>query len=308
MRFRKFLAFSATIVLVIALLAGCGANTSDMLYDGSYKNAEGIYDSSAEVGSSITPSDSGQIDGAAEQKLIKTVNLSAETEDLTGLLDDLSQQVKNLGGYIESRTVYNGSAYSGSRSRSADLTIRIPAENLDGFVSQVQGMSNIISSNEEVDDVTLTYVAVESRVEALEAEQARLLELMDMAQTMSELLEVEARLTEVVGELESVTSQLRVLQNRVNYATVELSVREVQTLTVVEEESVWQRMARGFLENLENLGDGIVEFAIFLVASLPYLVPLGAIAAVVILLLRRRRKRKKAAKAAPSPAEPEVKE
>lgn len=308
MRFRKFLAFSATIVLVIALLAGCGANTSDMLYDGSYKNAEGIYDSSAEVGSSITPSDSGQIDGAAEQKLIKTVNLSAETEDLTGLLDDLSQQVKNLGGYIESRTVYNGSAYSGSRSRSADLTIRIPAENLDGFVSQVQGMSNIISSNEEVDDVTLTYVAVESRVEALEAEQARLLELMDMAQTMSELLEVEARLTEVVGELESVTSQLRVLQNRVNYATVELSVREVQTLTVVEEESVWQRMARGFLENLENLGDGIVELAIFLVASLPYLVPLGAIAAVVVLLLRRRRKRKKAAKAAPSPAEPEVKE
>ena len=111
---------------------------------------------------------------------------------------------------------------------------------------------------------------------------------------MSDLLQIEARLTEVRTELEEVASRLRLYDNLVDYGTVTLSVTEVQVFTVVEEETVWQRITRGFAKNLKGLGNGIVEFVIFLVVSLPYLVPLAAVVTLVVVLARRRRAKKKA--------------
>ena len=308
MGMKKILSLALSVMMVMTLLAGCGANSAPMDYadnkmefgsDGIY-DAGGDYEAPMESGADAAAPDQSGV----EQKLIKTVDMSVETEDLTTLLDDISAQVKSLGGYVESRSVYNGSAYSGNRNRNADLTIRIPAANLDGFVGKVKDLSNITSANEQVEDVTLSYVAVESRMKALETEHERLMELMAQAQTMSDLLEVEARLTQVVSELESVTSQLRVLQNRVDYATVNLYIREVQVLTVVEEETVWQRMTRGFVENLKGLGNGLVEFVIFLVVSLPYLVPMSAVVTLVVVLIRRRKAKKKALKNPPFETQP----
>lgn len=314
MGMKKVLSLALAMMMVMILLASCGANSApmdymenskaEMGYDGVY-DAAGDYEMPMEPGTTTAASDKATM----EQKLIKTVNMSVETEELNSLLENISAQVDSLGGYVQSRNVYNGSAYSGSRSRNAELTIRIPAANLDGFVGKVKDMSNITSANEQVEDVTLSYVAVESRMNALQTEHDRLLELLAQAETMSDLLEVEARLTQVVSELESVTSQLRVLQNRVDYATVELYIREVQVLTVVDEETVWQRMTRGFGENLKGLGNGIVEFVIFLVVSLPYLVPLGAVVTLVVVLIRRGKARKKVLKNPPFEADtPENKE
>lgn len=316
MGIKKFLSLSVVTAMVMILLCSCGAapGGAAMDMDYAYKNeAGGIYDNGYESPAmdsmeSVTDG-SGTPEAGMEQKLIKTVDMSVETEDLTKLLGELDTQIAGVGGYVEKRTVYNGSSYNSYRTRNAELTVRVPAENLDNFVARMQGMSNIISASETVDDVTLRYVAVESRMKALETERDRLMELMAQAETISDLLEVEARLTDVVSELESVTSQLRVLQNQVSYATVKLSIGEVKTLTVVEEETVWQRMTRGFAENLKGLGNGIVEFAIFVVVSLPYLVPLGGIAAVVVILIRRKKAKKKVASAPRFPEQkPETKE
>ena len=65
------------------------------------------------------------------QKLIRKVNINAETEDLETLLGSLTAQINALEGYIENQELYNGSSYSSNRHRSANLTIRIPADKLD---------------------------------------------------------------------------------------------------------------------------------------------------------------------------------
>ena len=100
---------------------------------------------------------------------------------------------------------------AGSRYRYADLTLRIPVEKLAEFTAAVNSLSNVVSSSRNTEDVTLQYVDTESRVKTLETERDRLLELMEQAETMSDLLEIESRLTEVRGELERYASQLKVL-------------------------------------------------------------------------------------------------
>lgn len=237
-----------------------------------------------------------------EQKLIKRVSMDVETEDLEALMPLLSEKISGLGGYIESQELYNGSAYSSYRSRSANLVVRIPAGSLTSFVEQVRGESNVVTYNESTENVTLTYVATESRMRALEVEQERLLELLGQADNMTDLLEIEARLTDVRYELENVTSQLRVLSNQVDYATVNLYISQVRVYTEVEPQTVWQRIGSGFTENLHDIGEDLTDFFVWLVTYSPQLLFWALVVGAVIALVLRKRKKRRISKA-PRPEE-----
>ncbi|MBP3674541.1 MAG: DUF4349 domain-containing protein [Oscillospiraceae bacterium] len=297
MKGKKLFALLLALSVMAAILAGCGAESgSSAAYDAA-ANQEAPMEVKAEAEEilySTTDSAAGAQESMSDQKLITRVNISAETEDLDPLLESLNKKITELGGYIEYQDIYNGSTYSSYRYRSASLTIRIPAEKLDGFVEQVKGASNVVSMNQSQENVTLTYVATESRMKALETEQERLLELMEQAETMSDLLEIEARLTEVRSELESVTSQLRVLSNQVDYATVELSIDQVKVYTEVEEQTVWQRIGSGFGKNLKNIGEELVDFFVWVVTYSPQLLIFAAVIAAVIVLAKRSVKKRRA--------------
>ena len=301
---KKLLSLLLSATLILLLFAGCGATSTDeMAYNGAYDapmeapsmDALGElnrYDGEASVESPDTTT-------VSEQKLIKTVNMTAETEEMDALLSQLDQQIASLGGYVEQREIHNGSNYSDYRqSRRAYLTIRIPAEKLNQMVSNLKADSNVTEYNESVDDVTAAYVDIESHLKALETEQARLLELLEKADTMADLLTIEERLTQVRYSIESITSQLRVYDNKIAYSTVNLHIDEVREYTPVEEETVWQRIAGGFTKSLRNLGNFLVDFMVFMLTASPYLVFMAilALTPVVIILLVRRRRRKKAHK------------
>lgn len=299
MKNRKALAIVLTVLLLAGILTGCSAKASNDRapmedYYFNSESAAGAFDGAGEKVEADMSSSSGA--ALADRKLIKTVELTAETEDLDALLTAIAGRVSELGGYIENQRVYNGSAYASYRSRSASLTIRIPADRLDGFVDHVAENTNIVSRYAYIDDVTLTYVATESRVKALQAEESRLLELMDKAENLTDLLQVEARLTDVRYELESVTNQMNVLKNQVSYGTIHLNVDEVVEYTPVAEETFWQRISGGFVDSLEEIGDGIVEVTVFVLANLPYFVLIGAGITVLIILVRRSVRKRKARK------------
>lgn len=285
MKKRNWLILLMALVLIFTLTA-CGGSSAGTKENAAADRAPAVQ----ENGMLTTDSASGEMALPEDRKLIRTFRIDAETEELDTLLPALDAKIGELGGYVENREVYNGSTYSSRRYRNANLTIRIPAENVDGFIDHVAGVSNIVSSNESIDDVTLTYVDTETRLKALETEQQRLLELMEQAETMSDLLEIEGRLTEVNYQLESVASQLKTLDNQVSYATVHLYISEVQEYTPVAEKTTWQRITEGFVDSLEGIWDGAVEAFVWVLANSPYLVVFGGIGAVVVVLLRKRKK------------------
>ena len=298
MKQKKLLALLLALMVTASVLTGCGASSKSVATDYAMPEAAAPMENAKyEMADEVTLSSVAGGAGVAEeaqtnQKLIRRVHISAETEDLETLLGSLTAQVRALDGYIENQELYNGSAYSSYRHRSANLTIRIPAAKLDAFIGEVHSVSNVVSYNESQEDVTLTYVSTESRIKALETEQERLLELLSQAENMSDLLEIESRLTDVRYELENVTSQLRVLANKVDYATVDLYIDQVKVYTEVEEQTVWQRIGSGFKQNLSDLGEWLTDFFVWLVTYSPQLVIFALIAVVAIRLLRRRNKKR----------------
>ena len=311
---KKLIAVLLASLMLASLLAGCGATKmeADMGYaEAPMENGnlgyvtDEIYDSTMSKDPSASEDYAEEVPDkpqtVTDRKLIRRITINAETEDLDTLLAAIDAKVSFLGGYTESRNVYTGSRYSDRANRRyANLTLRIPKDKLDEFVSHMQDESNVTSSNETSDDVTLTYVATKSRMTALQKEEARLLELIDKAANLSELLELEKRLTEVRTELEQVTSQLLLYDNLVDYGTISLSISEVQELTPVDEPGFWTRISTGFVGSLRNLWTFLKELAIFLVVALPYLLPVAVVALTVVLLIRRSvRKRRNARKQPP---------
>lgn len=241
----------------------------------------------------------------SSRKLIKTVNISAETEDFDALVPSLQNQVEALGGYIESISVYDvGSYYVEEREvkqRCANLTARVPKEKLDGFLSQVGEQTNVTSRSESVEDVTLQYVDLESHKKVLLTEQERLLELMEQAENVEDIIAIEGRLSEVRYQLESMESQLRTYDNQIDYSTVYLNIQEVRKYSAPQTATVWQRIESGFVKSLEDIGFGVRDVAIGFVIDIPYIVLWIVLIAMAVLVVRilwkvwKKRREKRAA-------------
>jgi hypothetical protein len=133
-------------------------------------------------------------------------------------------------------------------------------------------------------------------MKALETEQTRLLELLSKSDNMTEILQIEERLTKVRTELEEVTSQLRLYDNQVDYGTIYLSLREVKEYTEEDPEGFWARVGNGLTQSIEGIGNGVTELLIFLLVASPYLAIIALVIGGVTWVVKRRKK--KAAKQA----------
>ena len=305
MNLKKWMVGALAAAVVAGSLAGCGQKASmqkeryESVNNAVYEMEEtGAYDSAPMA---LSANQRSAAAGSASQPLpqnrkwVITMSLSAETGDLDAALDAVLVKVSQMEGYVESQSVSGGSAGSG-RHRYANLTLRIPANVVDGFVEEVAGLTNLVSSSRNVQDITLTYSDTAGRVTALETEQARLLELMEQAENMSDLLEIEARLTEVRYQLENYASTLRLYDNQVDYATVSLYISEVEKYTPVEEPGFWEKITSGLAESIVNLGETIVAFITWLIIDLPYLAVIALVVWLITALTKRSLRKRKAKK------------
>lgn len=302
MKMKKYASLALALLLLCGILTGCGGSSVSapeaankaMMY-GAMEEAGAMDYAVAETmaAAPLASNTSAGTGGTAlpeGRKWIITIDMYVETDDLDTLMQTLDQRINALNGYVEDQNIHNGSTYASHRYRNANLTVRIPDEKVDQFTQEVSDFANVVSQNLNREDITLKYVATSSRVTALETEEARLLELLAKAETMEDLLEIESRLTDVRYELENHASQLRLYDNQIDYATIYLSIEEVQEYTPVEEPSFWERITGTFSNSLEGLGDGIVNLMVFVVGNSPYLVVFAVIALVIVLLVKRARK------------------
>lgn len=246
-------------------------------YDGGY--APSTFENNSEF------TEAEQLNDTA-RKLIKTYNMSVETEVFDELMLNLEQEINVLGGYIQNLDTYNGSSYSYGRDKSASLTVRIPVKKLDSFVNFVGNAAHVTNKNLSVEDVTMTYVDIESRRATYEIEQERLLALLENAKTMEEIITLESRLSEVRYQLESMASQLRAYDNLVDYATVNINVSEVVKFTEPTPISYGERLTRSFTDSVENVWEGLKNFLVWFVGAIPGLVIFAIIVTIIVVIIK----------------------
>jgi len=308
-------------VLAAIMLVGCGSSSAK--YDVASESASADYYAAEEAAyMDYSDSDSYEVtsngDAQAEEvtegattnrKLIRTLNLSVETYDFDELTAAIPGKVAALGGYIESSSVDGN---NNSYSRDASYTVRIPAAAADQFVSVLDGKSNITHQSESVEDVTLSYVDIQSRKESLQIEYDRLQEMLGEADTVEDMIYIEDRLSNVRYEIQSIESQLRSYDNKVDYTTIYLNINEVKEYTEPEpvDDSMGARIKRGLEDASDNIVDFLVNLVVVLVVAIPYLIMVAiviGIPALIIIAIAKKCQKKSALKAQKKAAEAQAK-
>ena len=233
-----------------------------------------------------------------ERKLIRNVSMNLETREFDALTKSISDAVTFFGGYMEQADVSGNSLYwSGERSsRYSNITARIPENKLDAFLTEVSSQGNVTYKNESVQDVTLQYTDITSRKKTLQMEQERLWELLEKAESVDAVIALEARLSEVRYQLESIESQLRALDNQIVYSTVYLSIQEVQVLTSTDPDTIPVRIQKGLSRSFNTLKISSVDFLVWFISSLPILAVFAVLVFIAIIILKKPLKRCKTRK------------
>lgn len=282
-----------------AMEEGWAEESYDMVVENTMDTQATTADSTGTTRSDVT----------TNRKLIRTVSMEVETEDFDTMVINVEDKVDALGGYIESAYTYNGSAYYNNSRRYAEMTVRVPDEDLENFVDQVAGVSNVVSKTTTTEDITLEYVDTEGLRDMYLAEETSLLALLEKAETVEDITYLTSRLSEVRYNIENLESRLLKYDDLVEYATIHLFIEEVEVYTPVEteEKTFGEEIKEGFTASVQDIWNSIVRFVKNLIINLPYIIRFFVIVGLIILAIRliiviikKAIKNKKAKKAAKS--------
>ena len=302
---KRMFCFLIALMMLIALVS-CGEASKneamDMMPGEMYSpemDASGFdhYYSKGEVKGGVIGEDLSSTSGEEiEQKLIVTVRLYAETTAFDTALSSLRTAVVTYGGYEESFNA-NGKSYGSSDTycRSASLCLRIPSDKLDAFLGEVGDLVNITSESNSMQNATEEYYDLAARVNVLEQERIAYENMLEKAVDVDEVLKVKDRLYDVISEIESAKTRMKVIDSRASYSTVNLSLQEVIMYSQVPtvKTTFGERIGNTFRESWQDFGTGCQNFAIWFVGAIPTLLVLAVIGTGVVFIgVKIRRKRK----------------
>lgn len=324
---KKKLCVTLLAMMMVFTLSGCGASGSkgfsgsaaadtaapqeapaeDFTVTEEAVEEEAWDDAEAEMDSGMTDAAAGANEAKAEtvqsnEKIIYTYNYSVETKQFDTFMQAVQSRINEYGGYLES-SESNGNPEMNIR-RYANMVIRIPADKMHSFLNMVKENSNVTYSSSSTEEVTLSYVDVQSHIKALKTEQETLMGILERATKLEDIITIQNRLTNIRYELESYESQLRVYDNRINYSTLYLDINEVERETSVATELTYgEEIRRGLSDTFYDIGQGLRSFSIWFIVNLPILLIWAVIIVLIVLIVRKilrihakREERRKAAR------------
>lgn len=315
------------VLIVLFSLCACGADTSEAAETQSAKNevmyapapaagavmAEASYAMadmaaaeeyggfSAARGSDSTALTAKGSDGGTDvkpDKIIYSADATVETTDFDAAIEKISAMVERFGGWVESSSV-NGSNYydqaSGRAStRSAYYTLRIPCERFNELMNTLPTLGNVPYSYTYTENVSARYYDTEARLSAYTAQEQRLVEMLEIAETVEDVIAIEEKLTDLRYQIESLQSSLNNWDRQVSYSTVGLSIQEVEEYTpqTVVQPSYGEKLMAAVQNGFEAVGDFFSNLLLWLVEALPSLILIAALLFVLVKLFKLRRLRK----------------
>lgn len=246
-------------------------------------------ESGATAGGAAT-ADSGAT-AATGQKLVRTASLTLRTTAFDTDLESVQALLEGLGGYVENLYEY-GDVESGD-TRTASLSMRVPSENLDAFLTGMEGVGRVTDRSESVTDMTVQYTDNQTRLETLYAKMERLNQLMAQAQEVSDLIELETAIADTQYEIERYETSQRDIDRRVDMSAVNVTLLEespAQSATA-EDIGLGERLGAALNASLKWLGGFLRNMLVFITMILPVAVPVAAVVAVTWWIVRRRRSR-----------------
>src|SRR3990167_4173628 len=159
---------------------------------------------------SIMPSPGGEllydeaIDQQTDQKVIKNGSLDLVVDHADESLVAIKNIVMAKKGYVQYATTQEHP----DGTKSGYATVRVPEESFDTTITELKALALVVTQESvNSDDVTEQYIDLAARLKNAQLQEARYVEILQVAKTVEEMIQVETALANVRSTIESLTGQ-----------------------------------------------------------------------------------------------------
>jgi hypothetical protein len=204
------------------------------------------------------------------REVVHTADLRVRAGDVEAAAAKAKQLVAAAGGYVERESTSSDPARS-------EIALKIPGERYTDVLNQLgTQLGTKLSLSQQAEDVTGEVADVDARVRSAKAALESFRKLLDRANSVGEVINVEQEISQREADLESLQARQKSLAHRTQFATV--------TVTVVTEPAAPKKKDEprgGFVGGLQNGWDAFTAFAGGVAAVLGWLLPFLVTAAVI---------------------------
>ncbi len=220
---------------------------------------------------------------AATRKIIYHAEVRVKVIDLLRANARMDSLTRTYGAYVSdaSETREDG-------EWRYQMKIRVVPGRFQALLGSLNGLGTVESKVLGSDDVTAEHADVSARLSTKRALEQRYVALLGQAKKVSEILEIEEKLAEVRGDIESTESRLKTLNDQVAYSTITLIYFQELPLNTPDAPvlSFGSRLTQAFYDGWQLL-TGLV---LGLVTAWPLLLG-GALVLWAVRAWRHRRQR-----------------
>jgi hypothetical protein len=231
--------------------------------------------------------------------IIRTGAIAIQVAGIDAALNSANQQISTLGGYA------SGSDRSGDdESDQASVTYRFPAAKWEEALAGVRGLGlKVLNEKSSTQDVTTQVVDLGARIKNLQATETALQGVMTRATEIKDILTVQAELTKVREQIETLTAEKTKLEGLAAFSTLTVTF-SLKPNPVLTEQQGFDPATEvdGASATLVGVLQGLATAGIwFGIVWVPILLGMSVLIAIGVWVFRRVAKRLDQAPAAPAP-------
>ncbi|MCL2828627.1 MAG: DUF4349 domain-containing protein [Oscillospiraceae bacterium] len=296
-------------ILLLALLTACGGGARDEVGMAEPAMApemaapilaeEAEFDDAWTYGTEVI-GETGVGLGASVpiERLIYRAHTEVQTTEFDQAVDQVHGLLARHQGFVEQVNItgrdYHARHHDLFAWRTAQFTLRVPTASHDVMLRELDDLGATIYLFMEVENVSAQYADITSRLNALRVQEERIMALLEVADNMVDILELERRLSELILDIERLTSNRLHLDQQVAFSTVYLRLVEVHELTPPPvDPSFGQQIGNVFALQLRGMVQFFRDVVLTVIMLFPWLVLVAVATLPLVLLWRRSWRRKK---------------
>lgn len=222
---------------------------------------------------------------ALPRKVTQNLAIEVQVAQVQAAIGQVSAETEKLGGYV-----VDMQQTSSDSGLSGHITVKVPAGKMQDMQGKVSALGKVLNEHLTSNDVTDQYYDTQTLLENWQAEEKQYLKILGQAHTVDEILKVENSLSNVRGQIQLLEGRLKLMNNQVDYATIDLQLIPVPNPNLkistpwqpVAWDLTWQSVQAAFLKTLSGSWNVLNYFLI----GLGYAAPYGILAAAGWLIYR----------------------
>lgn len=247
-----------------------------------------------------TDQSNNDLNNSSQEKIIYSANMTLKVEEFQKSFNEIMKYTKDVGGFIENSSIFNpeeiDASGNGNRKKEGRILIRVPVENFEEALMEIEKLGRVESKNRSGTNVTSQYRDIEIEVKNLEVQEKRLLEIMKEAEKTQDLLQIEKELNRIRTEINQRKSILKNLDQRVEYSSIEIYVVEEKIASGNLQGSPFKdllgKIQKGFIHSINLIIAGAANLLVLIAKIIPFIIIIIILYIIYIKVLRDRIKDK----------------